>query len=116
VRDVSITGVGITRFGKFPDVSLRALGVSAIDAALCDAELSPRDVDLVVHANAVAGLITGQEMTRGQVVTSGTGLAGLPLINVENACAGSATAVHIALIALRSGGHLYTSPSPRDRG
>jgi acetyl-CoA acetyltransferase len=105
VRDVSITGVGITRFGKFPDVSLRALGVSAIDAALCDAELSARDVDLVVHANAVAGLITGQEMTRGQVVTSGTGLAGLPLINVENACAGSATAVHIALMAIRSGAY-----------
>jgi acetyl-CoA acetyltransferase len=99
---VSITGVGITEFGKFPDTSLRSLGTAAIDEALADAGLTASDVDLVVHANAVAGLLTGQEMTRGQVVTSGTGLVGKPLINVENACAGSSTAVHVALAAIRS--------------
>ncbi len=58
-----------------------------------------------MHANAVAGLLTGQEMTRGQVVTSGTGLVGTPLVNVENACAGSSTAVHVALCAIRSGAY-----------
>jgi acetyl-CoA acetyltransferase len=102
---VSITGVGITEFGKFPDISLRDLGTSAIDEALADARLAAEDVDLVVHANAVAGLLTGQESIRGQVVTSATGLVGKPLINVENACAGSSTAVHVALAAIRSGAY-----------
>lgn len=105
MREVSITGVGITGFGKFPDTSLRHLGTTAIDEALADSGLTPSDVDLVVHANAVAGLLTGQEMTRGQVVTSGTGLVGKPLINVENACAGSSTGVHVALSAIRSGAY-----------
>ncbi|WP_312871804.1 thiolase family protein [Amycolatopsis acididurans] len=105
MREVSITGAGMTGFGKFPEVSLRELGTSAIREALDDAGLAESDVDLVVHANAVAGLLTGQEMTRGQVVVSGTGLTGIPMINVENACAGSSTAVHVALAAIRSGAY-----------
>lgn len=105
MRDVCITGVGMTEFGKFPEASLRSLGTSAIAEALSDADLAETEVGLVVHANAVAGLLTGQEMTRGQVVTSDTGLVGLPLINVENACAGSSTGVHVALAAIRSGAY-----------
>src|SRR3712207_7761291 len=48
-------------------------------AALADAGLEPRDVDLVVAGNAMQGLITGQEMVRGQIALSDTGLAGIPL-------------------------------------
>jgi acetyl-CoA acetyltransferase len=103
VRDVSITGVGITPFGKFPGTSLRALGTAAIDETLADARLDASGIGLVVHANAVAGLLTGQESVRGQVVTSGTDLVGLPLVNVENACASSSSGVHLALAAIRSG-------------
>jgi acetyl-CoA acetyltransferase len=100
---VSIVGVGMTTFGKFPDRSLRSLGTAAIAEALTDAELAEDDIDLVIHANAVGGLVTGQEMTRGQVVVSGTGLAGTPLVNVENACASSSTALHLAKAAILSG-------------
>jgi acetyl-CoA acetyltransferase len=103
MRDVLISGVGITPFGKFPDSSLRALGTAAIADALADAGVAESDVGLVVHANAAAGLLTGQEMIRGQVVTSGTGLVGKPLVNVENACASSSSGVHLALAAIRSG-------------
>jgi acetyl-CoA acetyltransferase len=102
---VSITGVGITGFGKFPETSLRQLGTAAIDEALADSGLTAADVDLVVHANAVAGLLTGQEMVRGQVVTADTELVGKPLINVENACASSSTGVHVALNFIRSGAY-----------
>jgi acetyl-CoA acetyltransferase len=100
---VSIVGVGMTPFGKFPDRSLRDLGTSAIAEALADAGVAEGDVDLVVHANAIGGLMTGQEMTRGQVVVSGTALAGTPLVNVENACASSSTALHLATTAILSG-------------
>lgn len=100
---VSIIGVGMTPFGKFPDRSLRDLGTAAIAEALADAGVAEGDVDLVVHANAIGGLMTGQEMTRGQVVVSGTTLAGKPLVNVENACASSSTALHLAAAAVLSG-------------
>lgn len=103
VDTVSIVGVGITPFGKFPDRSLRDLAAPAIAEALRDAEISEADVDLVIHANAVGGLLTGQEMARGQVVTSDTALVGKPLVNVENACASSSTALHMAQAAILSG-------------
>jgi acetyl-CoA acetyltransferase len=103
MRDIYITGVGMTAFGKRPESSLRSLGEQAIAEALADAGLQAADVDMVVHANAFAGLLTGQESIRGQVVTSNTALVGLPLINVENACASSSTGVHVALMAIRSG-------------
>jgi acetyl-CoA acetyltransferase len=103
MRGVSIIGVGMTQFGKHPAASLRDQGVSAITEALRDADLTEDAIDLVIHANAVGGLLTGQEMTRGQVVVSGTKLAGKPLINVENACASSSTGLHLAAAAIRSG-------------
>jgi acetyl-CoA acetyltransferase len=103
MRDVSIIGAGMTKFGKFPDATLRSLATEAIYEAISDADLTEADIQMVVHGNAMAGLLGGQEMIRGQVVTSGTGLVGLPLINVENACATSSTALHVGLVAVRSG-------------
>lgn len=105
MRDVDVIGVGITKFGKAEDPSLRALGRAAIAEALGDAGLAEDDVDLVVHGSAMAGLMSGQEMIRGQVVTADTALTGKPLVNVENACATSSTALHVALAAIRSGAY-----------
>ena len=40
VRDVCITGVGITEFGEVPEASLRSPGTSAIAEAMSDADLA----------------------------------------------------------------------------
>lgn len=103
MRNVSIIGTGMTQFGKFKDTTLRSLATEAMSSAIADATLTESDIQMVVHGNAMAGLLGGQEMIRGQVVTSGTKLVGLPLINVENACATSSTALHVGLAAVRSG-------------
>lgn len=103
MRDVAISGAGMTRFGKFPDRSVRSLAEEATHAALQDAGIEARDVGIVFFANAAAGLVTGQEMIRGQAALRNTGLLGLPIINVENACASAATAVHLAWSAVASG-------------
>lgn len=100
---VCIAGAGMTSFGRHLDVSLGALARQAADAALADAALDPGAIDLVVSANAMAGLLQGQESVRGQVALAGGPLAGKPLVNVENACAGGATAVQVAAWALRAG-------------
>lgn len=103
-----IRGVGLTRFARWPDRSVRSLAVEAASQALDQAELDPRDIDLVVFGNAAGGLLSGQEMIRGQVALLPLQLAGIPVLNVENACASSSSAVHVADMAVRSGsaGHV----------
>ena len=46
--------------------------------------------------NAAAGVVTGQESIRGQVILRSMGLGRLPVVNVENACASSSTALNQA--------------------
>ena len=82
-----IAGVGMTRFMKYPDKGLKELGVEATQAALKDAGLTLDDLDAAYVGNCAAGLVTGQESVRGQVILNTIGLGKLPIINVENACA-----------------------------
>ena len=44
--------------------------------------------------NAAQGVLDGQECSRGQVVLRPLGIGGIPVVNVENACAASATALN----------------------
>lgn len=103
MRDVDIIGVGMTQFGKLKEETLASLGASAIRLALADAAVTADSVDLVVHGNAMGGVLTGQQMIRGQVVITGTGLSGKSVINVENACATASTGVQVALAGIRAG-------------
>jgi acetyl-CoA acetyltransferase len=93
----------MTQFGKFPDAGVRSLAESAVSEALADAGLAAESIGSVFFANAVAGLITGQEMVRGQVALRHTGLLGKPIVNVENACASASTAFNLAVGAVASG-------------
>ena len=103
LRDVDIVGVATTPFGKHLDRSLGSLAGEAAEGALADAGLAPTDVEYVVFSNAAEGVLTGQEMIRGQVALKGTALAGLPIINTENACASGSAAAHLAWLAVASG-------------
>ncbi|MGD0532992.1 MAG: thiolase family protein [Methyloceanibacter sp.] len=102
MREVFVCGAGMTRFAKFPDRSLRSLAEEAVGEALADARIAPSDVGIAFFSNAVAGLITGQEMIRGQVAMRHTGLLGIPIVNVENACASASTAFYLACMAVAS--------------
>jgi acetyl-CoA acyltransferase len=100
---VQIVGAAMTRFGKFPDATIRSLAEEAVSGALADAGLQASDVGMVFFSNAVAGILTGQEMIRGQVALRHTGLLGTPIVNVENACASASTAFQLAVTAVQSG-------------
>jgi acetyl-CoA acyltransferase len=99
----AIIGTGMTAFGKHHDRSLRSLAAEAVGDALADAGLSPADVGIVFFANATAGILHAQEMIRGQSALRRTGLLGVPIVNVENACASASTAFSLAVLAVRSG-------------
>src|SRR3954470_18886957 len=103
MRDVFVAGVGMTVFGKHADRTLRSLTEEAVAEALADAGATPDAVDQAFFSNAVAGLITGQACIPGQAALRHTGLLGIPIVNVENACASGSSAFALACSTLRSG-------------
>jgi acetyl-CoA acyltransferase len=103
MREVYVAGAAMTRFGKFPDATIRTLAEEATNGALDDAGITTADIGMVFFSNAVAGLLTNQEMIRGQVALRHTGLLGVPMVNVENACASASSAFYLACMAVGSG-------------
>ncbi|MEQ8860427.1 MAG: thiolase family protein [Pseudomonadales bacterium] len=87
-----IAGVGMTSFGKHLDVGLKSLGREALLDAVADAGIRLSDIQAAYVGNAMAGLVTGQECIRGQVILRSAGIGRIPVINVENACASGSTA------------------------
>jgi acetyl-CoA acetyltransferase len=103
VEAVDIVGIGTHPFGRFPGASLKDLARIAIVGALIDSGLGVRDIDAVFAANAMAGLLQGQEQVRGQSVLREVGIERVPVVNIENACASGSTALHQARLAVAVG-------------
>jgi acetyl-CoA acetyltransferase len=105
MRDVAVVGVGMTRFGKFPNKSLKDLVREAVEPALQDAGLDKSQIEAAYMGNSVAGLITGQESIRGQVALSGMGIDSIPIYNLESACASSSVAFNVGYTSVAAGVH-----------
>jgi acetyl-CoA acetyltransferase len=103
--DAVIAGVGMTRFGRHLATGLKALGAEAVGAALADAGIEAAALEAAFVGNAAAGLVTGQECIRGQVILRGMGIGRLPVVNVENACASASTALHLACALVSAGAY-----------
>lgn len=103
MRDVAVVGVGMTRFGKFPDRSAKDLVREAVENAINDSGILKHQIEAAYSGNCMAGLMTGQEAIRGQVTLSPLGIESIPIFNVENACASSSTAFHLGWTGVASG-------------
>ncbi len=103
MREVAICGIGMSLFGKFPGISIKELGREAVVRALKDANLRPRDIEKAYCGNALSGAMTGQEMVLGHVIMRTAGLAGIPIITVENACSSGSSAFTEAVMAVSGG-------------
>ena len=97
MREVAIIGVGSTVFGKLPEKGLDELGGEAALAALTDAGVAPKDIQFGYCANLYGGMVIGQAVLRE------AGITDIELTNVENACAGGATALRKAWWDIASG-------------
>jgi len=86
VREVAVIGVGQSTFGKFPDKTVIDLGREAVLATLHDAGVSPKDIQ-VAYASKIF-----HEMVTAQSILKEVGIRDIEMVNVENACAGGATA------------------------
>jgi acetyl-CoA acyltransferase len=100
--EAAIVGIGMTAFGKYPDISLKALSASAITLALADAGLSPDDIEMAFVANSMAAIITGQVAVIGQNILRAYGFSSIPVFNIDNACASSSSALNLAVQAVKS--------------
>jgi acetyl-CoA acyltransferase len=103
MRKVAVVGAGMTRFGKFIDRGLKDLGREAVEGALDSAGIDKSTPQVAVVGNAAAGLVTGQEMVRAEVILREMGMGGIPMVNTENACASSSTAFHLSWLYVASG-------------
>jgi benzoylsuccinyl-CoA thiolase BbsB subunit len=97
MREVAIIGVGSTVFGKFPERLPYELGAEAAWAAVQDAGISPKDLQFAYCANLYGGMVIGQAVL-GEI-----GVTDIEQTNVQNACAGGATALRRAWWDIASG-------------
>ena len=101
--EITIVGTGVTKFGRFKEKSLKTLGAEAISSALRDADLEMSDIDMAFVGNAMASVITGRVSVVGQSILRSYGFSGIPVFNIDNACASSSTALNLAIQAIRAG-------------
>ncbi|MBI3782014.1 MAG: thiolase family protein [Deltaproteobacteria bacterium] len=102
-QNALIAGVGMTHFGKHLEIGFKAIGAEAVQRAVEDAGIRLQDIEVAYVGNAAAGLVTGQECIRGQVILRSLGVGKIPVVNVENACASGSTAFHQAAAMVTAG-------------
>jgi len=97
MSEAKIIGVGITDFGRFPELTEEALAQSAILEALADASAGIGDIQAFYCGNAIGASLPGQRALR-ELHTGGQAV-----YNIDNACSSGATALNAALAALKAG-------------
>ena len=97
MRDVAVLGVGMHRFGAWPNMSNADMSLVAGMEALHDARLTFPDVEA-----AYVGYILDWTMT-GVRVMKEFGLTGIPVQHIENASATGSAAFREACLAVASG-------------
>jgi len=102
-QNAYIIGVGMTPFGNHLDKGFNQLAVAAITEALKDSGLDKKQLQAAYMGASAAPIITGQVCITGQVALRSMGIGGIPVVNVENACATSATAFQQASTMVTAG-------------
>ena len=103
MSDIYIAGIAMTVFGRHPDRSLEDMAGEALAGALQDAGCARSDLGIAFYAGMTNGPLQGQISIPGQVVLSKNGIEGIPIYNVENACASGSSAFNLALQSLKAG-------------
>jgi acetyl-CoA acetyltransferase len=94
----AVLGVGMMRFGMYPDTSTGAMAREAGGAALRDAGLTFADIDAVYVGHIFMPVMSGVRAVKE------LGLTGVPVQRIENASATGTCALREAYLAV-SGGH-----------
>ena len=99
---VFVVGVGMTRLGKMPERTVKDLTREAVSLALADAGIDANRIEAAWFANTRQPMLEGQNTVRGQIALRPLGFDGIPIANIENACASGSTALLQAVACLRA--------------
>lgn len=95
--NVYISGGAMTRFGKFKDQSAAALAQTAVLDAIEDSGLDRECIEAAYVGSVFEGSLIGQRVLKD------LGMTGIPIYNLENACASGGTALAQASLAVAVG-------------
>jgi len=90
MRDVFIGGIGLSKFGVYPEKETYDFGSEAIFHALKNGGLNWNDIQAVFAGSVYQGTGSGHQAVKE------VGLTGIPVINVENACSSGSSAFRLA--------------------
>ncbi len=99
MTQVAIVGVGIHPFGRFAGKTYVDIGKEAVYQALADAGIPWKQVEAAFCGTVYTG------STSGLRVLAQVGLTGIPIVDVENACASGGSALRLGYQAIVSGLH-----------
>ena len=99
LQGVQVSGVGMHPFGRFPGKQTVDMVEEATSAALTDAGLDFSAIDIVYYSH----VYDQGPSPAGRFLPGQFGLTGIPVINVENACASGITAIWQAFWMIATG-------------
>ena len=97
MREVYVIGVGLHAFGRFGDKEVIEIGREAVVSALGDAGINWNKVEAAYCGTVFAGPMAANK------VLARVGLTGIPIVNLENACASGGSALRVAYQAIAGG-------------
>ncbi len=105
MRDVYVAAVGLIPFGNYTDKGIKDLTAMVIKNLFDHSPLNQEAIEAAWMGNAGWGMDTGQHCIRGQVALAPLGFGEIPIMNVENACAGGSSAFHGAWLGVAAGAY-----------
>jgi acetyl-CoA acetyltransferase len=97
MREVAVAGVGMSKFGRYRDKEYQDLGFEAVVNALEDSGMEWKEIQAAFCSNAYSGMGVGHN------IAARIGKSGIPIVNVENACSGGASAFRLCYQSVAMG-------------
>jgi acetyl-CoA acetyltransferase len=94
MRKVNVAGAGMIPMGRYPKSSYAGLAVPSLLEACRTAGIELKDIQTIYCGHAFGGMLTGQRVAKE------VGIGGIPVINIDNACSGGASALQAGYRAI----------------
>lgn len=96
MREVAIIGAGIHKFGRFPNETYIEIGQAAVRDALRDAGVSWGEIQSAVVSEQYLPSTTGPRILKP------FGATGIPIMDMESACASGGSTLRQAILAIQA--------------
>jgi acetyl-CoA acetyltransferase len=97
-QNVAVLGTAMTDMSR-RDQNPDQMAVQVVTEALADSGVHAADLALVVAGNASGGRLNDQGCIRGQAWLRKSAMGDVPVVNIDNSCAGGSSALHMGALA-----------------